>query len=143
MDRIKDLIFIVTVRPSEAERIVDDILSSNQEILSAGVIDKSGNIIANKSSESFGKRFEVSRLEGDKYSGTLAVAALSIANEVNDAFGEPQALVTFYRDYKLMLLSMPSYSILIGLALKRSANEDNDKTIDEIERLVGGVLKPQ
>jgi hypothetical protein len=38
---------------------------------------------------------------------------------------------------------MPSYSILIGLALKRSANEDNDRTIDEIERLVEGVLKLQ
>ena len=133
----------MTVSSSAAERVVDDILSSNNEILSAGVIDRSGNIIANKSIKSFGKRYEVSRLEGDKYSGTLAVAALSIANEVNDAFGEPQALVTFYRDYKLMLLPLPSYSILIGLALKRSANEDNDKTIDEIERLVRGVLKPQ
>jgi hypothetical protein len=39
-----------------------------------------------------------------------------------------------------MLLSTPSYSILIGVALKRSANVDNDKTIDEIERLVGSVL---
>ena len=37
----------------------------NSEILSAGVIDKSGNIIANKSSESFEKRFKgVSNLEG-------------------------------------------------------------------------------
>jgi hypothetical protein len=134
---------IMTVSSSEAERIVDDILSSNDEILSAGVIDRSGNIIANKSSESFEKRFEVSRLEGNKYSGTLAVAALGIANEVNDAFGEPQALITIYRNCKLMLISMPSYNMLIGLALRRSASVDNDKTLDEIGRLVGGVLKPQ
>ena len=134
----------MTIGSSAAERIVDDILSSNHEILSAGVIDRSGNIIANKSGESFGKRFEgLHNLEGNRYSGTLAVAALGVANEVKDVFGEPQALVTFYRDCKLMLLSMPSYDILIGLALKRSANEDNDRTIDEIERLVGDVLKPQ
>lgn len=131
------------VSSSKAERIVDDILSFDEGILSAGVIDRSGNIIANKSSESFGKQFEVGRLEGNKYSGTLVVAALRIANEVNDGFGEPQALVTIYRDCKLMLLSMPSFSIPIGVALKRSANVDNDKTIDEIERLVGAVLKPQ
>jgi hypothetical protein len=37
----------MTVSSSAAERIVDDILSSNHEILSAGVIDRSGNIIAN------------------------------------------------------------------------------------------------
>ena len=42
----------MTVSSSEAERIADDILSFNEEILSAGVIDKSGNIIATKSSES-------------------------------------------------------------------------------------------
>lgn len=128
------------VSSSKAERIVDDILSFDEGILSAGVIDRSGNIIANTSSESFGKQFEVGRLEGNKYSGTLVVVALRIANEVNDGFGEAQALVTIYRDCKLMLLSMPSYSILIGAALKRSANVDNDKTIDEIERLVGAVL---
>ena len=130
----------MTVSSSEAERIADDILSFNEEILSAGVIDKSGNIIANKSRESFEKRFKgVSNLEGNRYSGTLANAALSIANEVNDAFGEPLALITIYRNCKLMLISVPSYTMLIGLALKRSASVDNDKTLDEIGRLVGGA----
>jgi hypothetical protein len=128
------------VSSSKAERIVVDILAFDEGILSAGVIDRSRNIIANKYSESFGKQFEVDRLEGNKYSGALVVAALRIANEVNDGFGEPQALVTIYRDCKLMLLSMPSYSILIGVALKRSPNVDNDKTIDEIGRLVGAIL---
>ncbi len=100
-----------------AERIVDDILSSNSEILSAGVIDKRGDITANKSSESFEKRFKgVRNLERNKYGGTLAVAALSIANEVKEAFGESQALITIYRDCKLVLLPMPLYDILIGLA---------------------------
>jgi hypothetical protein len=133
----------MTVSSRAAERVVDDILSSNPEILSAGLIDNSGNIIANKSSESFRKRFEVSRLEGDKYSGTLAVAALSIANEVKDAFGEPQALITIYGGCKLVLLPMPLYDILIGLALEPSANvENNNNTFArEMERLVARTLK--
>ena len=126
-----------------AERIVDDILSSNHEIVSAGVIDRSGNIIANKSSESFEKQFKgVSNLEQNRYSGTLAVAALSIANEVKDAFGEPKALITIYRDCKLVLLPMPSYDILIGLALESSANVDNDTFTKEMESLVASILKP-
>jgi hypothetical protein len=121
------------------------ILSSNHEILSAGVIDRSGNIIANKSKESFGKRFEGARsLERNRYSGTLAVAALSIATEVKDAFGEPQAIITIYRDCKLMLLPLPSYDVLIGLGLERSANVDNNNNTfaKDIERLVAHILKP-
>ena len=132
----------MTVGSSAAERIVDDILSFNPEILSAGVIDRSGNIIANKSSESFEKQFKgVSNLEQNRYSGTLAVAALSIANEVKDAFGEPQAIITIYRDCKLMLLSMPSYDILIGLVLESSANVENNTFANEMERLVVRTLK--
>ena len=129
------------VTSSMAERIVDDILSSNSGILSAGVIDKSGSIIANKSSESFEKRFKgVSSLEQNRYSGTLAVGALSIANEVKDAFGEPQALITIYRDCKLVLLPMPLYDILIGLALESSAYVDNNTFANEMGRLVASTL---
>ena len=134
----------MTVSSSAAERVVDDILSFNHEILSAGVIDRSGNIIANKSKESFGKRFEgVHNLEHNRYSGTLAVAALGVASEVKDAFGEPQAIITIYRGCKLMLLPMPSYDILIGLALEPSANvENNNNTFArEMERLVARTLK--
>jgi hypothetical protein len=111
----------MTISSSAAERIVDDILSSNNEILSAGVIDRSGNIIANKSKDSFRKRFEEARnLEQNRYSGTLAVAALGVANEVKDSFGEAQAIITIYRGCKLMLLPVPSCDVLIGLALELS-----------------------
>ncbi len=133
----------MTISSGAAERIAGDILSSNDKILSAGVIDKSGNIIANKSRESFRKQFEeVQSLEGNKYSGTLAVAALSIATEVKDAFGEPHALITIYRDCKLVLLPIRPYDILIGLVLERSANVDNNTFVSEMERLVAGTLKP-
>ena len=132
-----------SVTSGMAERIADDILSSNSEILSVGVIDKRGNIIATKSSDSFGKRFKgVSSLEGNKYSGTLAVAAHSIANEVKQAFGEPQALITIYRDCKLALLPMPLYDIFIGLALERSVDADDETLSKEIEGVAIRTLKP-
>ena len=129
------------ITSSMAERIVDDILSSNSEIVSAGVIDKRGYIIANKSSESFEKRFKgVSSLERNRYSGTLAFAALSIANEVKDAFVEPKALITIYRDCKLVLPPMPLYDILIGLELESSANLENNTLAKQMERLVASTL---
>jgi hypothetical protein len=134
----------MTLTSSEAERILDNILSSNEQILSAGVIDKSGNIIANKSRESFTKRFaQVGNLEGNRYSGTLAIAALSVANEVKDAFGQPQAIITLYKDCKLMLLPIQLHDILIGLALERSANVDNETFPNEVESLVTRTLKPR
>lgn len=132
----------MTVTAGEAKRIVEDILSSNEEVLSAGLIDKSGKIIANNSRESFRKRFEVRSLEQNRYSGTLAIAALSVANEVKDSFGEAQALITIYRDCKLMLLPMPSYDILVGLALESSANSENPTFARKIERLVTHAIGP-
>jgi hypothetical protein len=43
-----------------------------------------------------------------------------------------------------MLIPMPSYDVLIGLALEPSANiENNNNTfVREIERLVARILKP-
>jgi hypothetical protein len=133
----------MTLSSGDAERIVDAILSSNEEFLSVGVIDTRGNIIGNKSREPFRKRFEVRSLEQNRYrySGTLAVAALSIATEVKDSFGEPKAIITIYRDCKLMLLPMPSYEIIIGLALESSANAENPTFARQMERLVARILK--
>ncbi len=125
------------VTSSMAERIVDDILSSNSGILSAGVIDKSGNIIANKSSESFEKRFKgVSNLERNRYSGTLAVAALSIANEVKGIAGETKAITTTYEKCKMMLIPIPSYEILVGFVLQRRVVLDEERLASQIEGLV-------
>jgi hypothetical protein len=40
-----------------------------------------------------------------------------------------------------MLLPMPSYDVLIGLALEPSANVENNTFVKEIERLVARTLK--
>ncbi len=127
---------------SKAEKIADDVLSSNEEILSVSVIDWTGNILAVKSKESFKKRFRVNSLEGSRYSGTLAVAALAVANEVKDVFGEPESIITLHKYCKLMLLPMLSYEILVGLALKRSPDteEKGYNIANKIERLVADTL---
>ncbi len=127
---------MVNITSSAAERISDDILSTNDEILSISIMDMRGNILATKSKEYFRQVFGIT-VEGDKYGGTLAVAALAVANEVKDIVGEAQALITIYKDCKMMLLPIPSYEILVGFVLHRSVNaEDDDNISNKIERLV-------
>lgn len=128
---------MVIINSSAAERISDEILSTNDEILSISIMDVRGNILAARSKEYFRQVFGVTR-DGDKYGGTLAVAALAVANEVKDIVGEAQALITTYKDCKMMLLPIPSYEILIGLVLQRSVNAEDYNIAHKIEKIIGG-----
>jgi hypothetical protein len=125
----------MVVTSSAAERIADDILSTNDEILAISVIDKKGNVLAGKSRESFNKAFRLN-VDGDKYGATLAVGILSLVNEVKDTFGEAQAIITIHKNCKLMLLPVPSYEILVGLVLQRDYN-----IVSKIERLLANAAK--
>jgi hypothetical protein len=125
----------MVVTSSAAERIADDILSTNDEILAISVIDKKGNVLAGKSKESFDKAFRLN-VDGDKYGATLAVGILSLVNEVKNTFGEAQAIITIHKNCKLMLLPVPSYEILVGLVLQRDYN-----IVSKIERLLANTAK--
>ena len=129
---------------SEAEKIVDGILSSNDKILAVSIIDKKrGNILSAKSRQSFKDAFRVTS-DGDRYGATLAIATLNVVNEARDIFGEAQAIITIHKDCKLMLLPMPSFDILVGLVVERSVNVEDDKIANKIERLVADtIVKPQ
>jgi hypothetical protein len=129
------------ITSTAAERIADEVLSTyDGKILSISIIDEKGggeNFLATKSTESFSKEFGVLQ-EGQKYGGSLAIAALSIANEVREVAGETIALTTTYEKCKMMLIPIPSYEILVGLVLKRGAvvTADEDELTDYIVSLV-------
>jgi hypothetical protein len=144
IDMIHRVTNYVAATASDAEKIVDGILSSIDKILAVSIIDKKrGNILAARSRQSFKDAFGVTS-DGDRYGGTLAIATLSVVNEVKDIFGEPQAIITIHKDCKLMLVSMPSYDILVGLVIERSVDEYDDKITNEIERIVADtIVKPQ
>ena len=129
---------------SEAEKIVDGILSSNDKILAVSIIDKKReDVLSAKSRQSFKDAFGVAS-DGAGYGATLAIATLNVVNEVRDIFGEPQAIITIHKDCKLMLVSIPSYDILVGLVVERSVDTDDDKIANKIERLVADtIVKPQ
>jgi hypothetical protein len=103
-------------------------------------MDMRGNILAAKSEESFKKAFGVTR-DGDKYGGTLAVASLSVANEVKEVAGEARAVITVYEKCKMMLLPLPSYEILVGLVLHSSVNAEDYNIANKIERLL--AVRPE
>ena len=133
---------MVTISSGVAEEISDEILSSNEEILAISIMDISGNVLAAKSKESFKQAFRATG-EGDKYGGTLAVAALAVANEVKDVVGEAQAIITIYKNCKMMLLSIPSSQILVGFVLQRSVNTEDYGIANTIERLLADAAKSQ
>ena len=126
--------------PSDAEKIVDAILSSNDKVLLVSIRDWRGSILAVKYRESLTKRFfGISGLVGSKYSGSLTIATVSLVNEVKDVFGEARAIITFYKDCKVMLLPLPSHQIFVGLAVERSPDgkeEEGYSIANKIERLV-------
>ena len=125
----------MVVTSSAAERIADDVLSSNDEILALSLIDVKGNILAAKSKESFKRAFRVTE-DVDKYGAALAVGIFSLVNEVKEMFGEPQAIITIHKNCKLMLLPIPSFQILVGLVLQRDYN-----IASKIEKLFADAAK--
>jgi hypothetical protein len=136
----------MTLSSVNAEQIADDALSTNDKILAISIMDTVGNILAAKSKDSFKEAFGVTT-DREKYGGSLAVAALAVANEVKDTVGEAQAIIAIYKDCKMMLLPIPAYEILIGFVLERSVkavpNENNNNTslAHKIERLVVETVK--
>jgi hypothetical protein len=133
---------VVIITPNVAERIAHDILSTNDEIMAISIMDTRGNILTSISKDSFKETFGLTR-NGGKYGGTLAVAALAVANEVKDIVGEAQALITIYKNCKMMLLPIPSYEILIGFVLQHSANAEGYNISNKIERLLVDTIKSQ
>ena len=133
---------MVIITSSVAERIAHDILSANDEILAISIMDTRGNILAAISKDSFKEAFGLTR-NGEKYGGTLAVAALAVANEVKDIVGEAQALITIYKNCKMMLLPIQSYEILIGFVLQHSVNAEDYNISSKIERLLVDTIKSQ
>ncbi len=128
--------------PSHAEKIVDEILSFHDKILLVSIRDWSGNILAAKARDSFRERFfGVNSMIGTRYRGSITISILSLANEVKDVFGEPQAIITVYKDCKVMLLPMPSYEIIVVLAVERSVVTEDYSLANKVERILAETIK--
>ncbi|MDQ3851962.1 MAG: hypothetical protein M3299_03920, partial [Thermoproteota archaeon] len=54
---------------------------------------------------------------------------------------ETQALITIYKDCKMMLLPIPSYEILVRFVLQRSVNAEGYNIANKIERLLVDAIE--
>jgi hypothetical protein len=126
----------IIITPAAAERIANEILSTyDGKILSVSILDTKGNFLATKSTESFEKTFGKLQ-EGRKYGGTLAIASLSIANELRGVAGETKVITTTYEKCKMVMIPLLSYEILVGFVLKRRVVLDEERIANYIEGLV-------
>ena len=132
----------MAVSPTVAERIAVDILSSNDGLLSISVMDKRGNTLSAKSKQSFKALFGavLRGLDDNNDGGVLALATLSVVNQVRDMFGEPQAIITIHKRCKLMLLSIPSSQIMLGLVFERWVEIDDHNMANSIQSLVTNTI---
>ncbi|HJU34256.1 MAG TPA: hypothetical protein VJ695_03950 [Nitrososphaera sp.] len=129
----------MAVSSSEAEKLLDDILSANDGIIAISIMDMMGNILAAKSKESVKEVLEQTQ-EQNKYGGTLVVAALTMVSGVKEIVGRVKAIITIHENCKIMLLPVPSYQLLVGLVLKSSINAEDHMIANKIERLIADTL---
>jgi hypothetical protein len=122
-----------------AEIIVHTVLSNYDEILGISIMNMKGNMLAADSKEAFRETFVITE-DRANYGGTLAVEALSVVNETRNVFGRTKAIITIHDNCKLMLLPIPSFQLLVGVVLERSANAENHKITNQIEILVADIL---
>jgi hypothetical protein len=125
----------MSVNQTDARIILDRILSIDPGVWAVSMIERNGNILVAKSKPSFKQTFGIVQ-DGEKYGGSLAVATLSLVNELKGIFGEAQTIIAIYNNCKLMLFNIPSYEILVGLALQRSFNCEDDNFIEKIKQLI-------
>ncbi len=123
----------------DAQKVVDDVLSTNKVIMAISIMDMGGNPLAAKSKESFNEAFRAAA-DWHEYGGTIALATLSLVNQVRNIFGEAEAIITVHKNCKLMLISISSYQILVGLVFERSYDAEGHDIANKIERLMADVL---
>jgi hypothetical protein len=129
----------MSINQTDAKAILDKVLSIDTRIWAVSIIKSNGNILGAKSKPSFKETFGVTQ-DGERYGGSLAAATLSVVNEVKGIFGEAQIIITIYNICKLMLLNISSHEILVGLALERSFNCEDDNFIEKIKQLIAAEV---
>jgi hypothetical protein len=128
----------MAVSYTEAERMVEDMLYKNDEMLAISIMDMRGNMLAAKTKESFKQAFTFSR--NGEYGGFLAVEMLSLVNRLRNVVGSAKAILTLHEGCELMLVPLPHCQILVGLVLRHSVDAQDYNIANLIERLVAKAL---
>ncbi len=115
----------VPVTHDDAERISQDILYKNDDVLAATIIDRQGKILAFHSKESFKKDFGEITNQDKTYGGILFISILSLINEIKHIIDESRAIISIHKNCKMMLIPLQSHQIVVALVLQRSVNAED------------------
>lgn len=112
------------VLSNNLSKISKQILSIDDTIDAVSIMDMQGNTLASTSKESFySTKYDVTKDIHDT-AGDFAIVILGMVQRMDEAFGSTEAIVSFHKKCKLMLVPIPSHQILIGLVIYRSSNEE-------------------
>ena len=112
------------VLPNNLSKISKQILSIDDTIDAVSIMDMQGNTLSSTSKEPFyTTKYHVSN-EINDIAGDFAIVILGMVQRMDKSFGITEAVVSFHKKCKLMLVPIPSHQILIGLVIYRSSNEE-------------------
>jgi len=131
------LVMVRTITIATAQTIADKILSSCGEGIQAVTLIeiRKANTLVFKAKGSFEEAVSEAFKEGPKYFGPLVIAYLSIANEVREIVGQTKCIITIFEKYKTMILPLPTYGIVVGVALELWVDVEDGKLANNIEKL--------
>jgi len=112
------------VLSNNLSKISKQILSIDDTIDAVSIMDMQGNTLSSTSKESFyTAKYDVTKDIHD-IAGGFAIVILGMVQRMDKSFGSTEAIVSFHKKCKLMLVPIPSHQILIGLVIYRSSNEE-------------------
>jgi hypothetical protein len=112
------------VLPNNLSKISKQILSIDDTIDAVSIMDMQGNTLSSTSKESFyTTKYDVTQDIHD-IAGDFAIVILGMVQRMDKSFGSTEAVISFHKKCKLMLVPIPSHQILIGLVIYRSSNEE-------------------
>jgi hypothetical protein len=112
------------VLSNSLSKISKHILSIDDTIDAVSIMDMQGNTLSSTSKESFySTKYDITKDIHD-IAGDFAIVILGMVQRMDEAFGSTEAIVSFHKKCKLMLVPIPSHQILIGLVIYRSSNEE-------------------
>jgi hypothetical protein len=112
------------VLSNNLSKISKQILSIDDTIDAVSVMDMQGNTLSSTSKESFyTTKYDVTQDIHD-IAGDFAIVILGMVQRMDKSFGSTEAVISFHKKCKLMLVPIPSHQILIGLVIYRSSNEE-------------------
>jgi hypothetical protein len=111
-----------------------DILSLDDAIDAASIMDMKGNTLSSASKESLhSTKYEITR-DIKNMAGSWAIVVLGMTQIMDQAFGSTEAIVSLHKKSKLILVPVSSHQLLIGLVVYRSSNDEY--IIDKIRTLL-------